>query len=103
MRKGLKRYRVLILALSVLMSFCLAYPQNDNLGEIRFLSSKLILGGFEPADREDPVVDSPDQSKGIVAASCVNLGLHGIQSFEDSYLFPFQPFSFEKKLSILRC
>jgi len=93
----------LILALSALMSFCLAYPQNDNLGEMRFLSSKLILGGFEPADREDPVLDSPDQSKGIVAASIINLTLLRIYSFKHFLPFFVQPIALKQNFCILRC
>jgi len=102
-RKKLKRFRVLIFALSVLMSFCLVYPQNDDLGEIRFLSSNLTLGRFEPADQEDLVVDSPDQSKGIVSAAFINLTLLRIYSFKHSLPFFFQPVSLKQNYFILRC
>ena len=103
MRKKLKRFRVLIFALSILMSFSLAYPQYDSLGEIRFLSPNLILKSFEIADQEDLVMDPLGQSKGIVSVSSVNLGHLGIHFFKDSFRFPFQAFSFEQNVSILRC
>ena len=45
------------------MSFCLAYPQYDSLGEIRFLSPNLTLVSFEGADQEDLVVDPADQPR----------------------------------------
>jgi hypothetical protein len=103
MRRKLKRFRVLIFALSILMSFCLACPQNDSLGEIRFLSPNLTLVSFEAADQEDLVTDAPAQSKGIVSAFHVNLSHLGVHSSQDSYPFSFQPFFFEQKISVLRC
>jgi hypothetical protein len=103
MRKRFKGFRVLIFALSILMSFCLAYPQNDSLGEIRFLSPNLTLVSFEAADQEDLATDAPAQSKGIVSASFVNLSHLGIHPFQDSFSFPSHPFSLEQKPSILRC
>ena len=93
----------MIFALSILMSFCLAYPQNDSLGEIRFVSPNLTVVSFEAADQEDLVTDAPDQSKGIVSGSFVNLSHLRIHSFKDSIPFSFQAFSMEHKLSILRC
>jgi hypothetical protein len=102
-RKKLKAFRVLIFALSILMSFCIAYPQYDSLGEIHFLSPNITLGNFEIADQEDLVMDPPDQSKGMVSASYVNLSHLGIHPFKDFFPFPFQVFSFEPKLAILRC
>jgi hypothetical protein len=103
MRKKLERFRVLILALSVLMSFCLAYAQYDSLGEIRFLSPSLILKSLEIVDQEDLVMDPLAQSKGIVSTSFAILSHLGIYPFKDSFPFPFQPFPFEQKISILRC
>ncbi len=93
----------MIFALSILMSFCLAYPQNDSLGEIRFLSPNLTLVSFEAADQEDLATDAPAQSKGIVSASFVNLSHLRIHSFKDSFPFSSQPFFFDHKTSILRC
>ena len=103
MRKEIKRFRILILGLSILMSFCLAYPQYDSLGEIRFLSLDLILGNADIADQDDFVSDPPPQSEGIVSTSSVNLGHLGIHPFQDSSSFPFQLFFFEPRISILRC
>lgn len=103
MRKEIKRFRVLILGLSILMSFCLVYPQYDSLGEIRFLSLDLTLGNYEIADRDDPFSESPAQSEGIVSTSSVNLSHLGIHPFQDSFPFLFQLFFFEPKISILRC
>jgi len=85
------------------MSFFLAYPQNDSWGEIRFLSSKLTVGSFEPADQEDLVMNSPCQSKGIVSVFFVNLTHLGIHFRRDSFPISFQPIFFEQKISILRC
>ncbi len=85
------------------MSFCLAYPQYDSLGEIRFLSLDLILGNADIADQDDFVSDPPPQSEGIVSTSSVNLGHLGIHPFQDSSSFPFQLFFFEPRISILRC
>jgi len=101
-RRKLKKFRLLIFALSALMSFCLAYPQNDNLGEIRFLSTKLTLGSFETADEEDLAMDLPTQSKEIVT-SFVNLSHFRIHFFKDLFSFPFQIFISEQKISTLRC
>ena len=103
MRKEIKKFRVLILALSILMSFCLVYPQYDSLGEIRFLSPDLTLGNSEIADQDDLVSDPPAQSEGIVSTSSVNLSHLGIHPFQDSLPFSFQPFFFEPGISILRC
>ena len=102
-RKKLKRFRVLIFALSILVSFCLAYPPNDSLGEIRFLSPNRTLGNLDIADQEDLVIDPPVSSKGIVSASFVNLSHLGIYPARDSVPFPFQPFFTEQKIPILRC
>ncbi len=102
-RKKLKKFRALIFALSILMSFCLAYPQNDSLGKIRFLSSNLTLVGFEAADQEDLVIDPPAPSKAIVSASHVDLSHLGIHSFKNFIPFPFLPFFFQQETFILRC
>lgn len=93
----------MIFALSILMSFCLAYPQYDSLGEIRFLSPHRIWKSLEIADREDLVMDPLAQTKGIVSAPSVNLSHMAIHFFKDSFRFPFQAFSFEQNISILRC
>ena len=103
MRKKFKGFRVLIFALFIVMSFCLAYLQYDSAGEIHFLSSNRTLGNLETADQEDVVIDPPDQSKGIVLASFVNLSHLRIHSFKDFFPFPFQAFSIEQNISILRC
>jgi hypothetical protein len=102
-RKELKRFPELIFALSILMFFCLAYLGYEGLGEIHFLSHNLTLKNFENVEQEDLVMDPPDQLKGIVSASFANLSHLGIHPCEDSFLLPFQPFSFEQKTSILRC
>jgi len=102
-RKKLKRFRVLIFALSILLSFCVAYPQYDSLGEIRFLSPNLTLVSFETADQEDLVTDPPAPSKAIVSASHVDLSHLGIHSFRNFIPFPFPPFFFQQKTFILRC
>jgi hypothetical protein len=102
-RKKLKRFRVLIFALSILMSFCLAYPQYDSLGEIRFLSPDRILKSLEIADQEDLVMDPLAQTTGIVSSPAVNLSHLGIHFFKDSFRFPSQIFSFEQNISVLRC
>jgi len=102
MRKKIKRFRVLIFALSVLMFFCLAYLPNDGFGEIRFLSPNLALGIFETADQVELVVDPPAQSKGIVSASSLNLSYLGIHPVQNSFSFPSQPFYFEQNISTLR-
>jgi len=103
MEKKFKSFRLLIFALSVLMSFCLVYPQNDSWGEIRFLSPNLALGSFETADQEDLVLDPPDQSKGTVSASFVSLSHLGIHSLQNFFPFSSQPFFPDHKPSILRC
>jgi hypothetical protein len=103
MRKKLKRFSLLIFALSVLMLFCLAYPQYNSLGEIRFLSSNLTFASFETADQKDLVMDPPVQSKSILSASLVNQCRPGIHPFKDSFPFSYQPFFFEQKTFILRC
>jgi hypothetical protein len=73
MRKKFKGFRVLIFALFIVMSFCLAYLQYDSAGEIHFLSSNRTLGNLETADQEDLVIDPPAPSKGILLASFLNL------------------------------
>ena len=103
MRKKLKTFRVLIWGLSILISFCLAYPQYDNAGEIRFLSRHLIFKSLEIADQEDLGVDLLGPAKGIVLTSFPNPGHLGIHPFKDSFSFPFHSFSIEQKISILRC
>jgi hypothetical protein len=85
------------------MSFSLAYPQKDSLGEIRFLSPNLTLLSFEAASQEDLVIDPPAPSEGIVSGSFVNLSHLGIHPAKDSPHFPFQPFLAEQNIPILRC
>jgi hypothetical protein len=85
------------------MSFFLTYPTYDSLGQIRFLSPDLIVKVFEIANQEDPVMGTPAQSKEIVSASFVNLSHLEIHLSMDFFLFPFQPFFSEPKISILRC
>ena len=103
MRRRFEKFRVLIFALSILMTFCLAYSQNDRLGEIRILSPHLTLGSVGPAAQEGPVSDPPDQSKGTASASRLDLNDLGSPAFLDSALFSSPPFSFEQNISILRC
>ena len=102
-RKKFKGFRVLIFALFIVMSFCLDYLQYDSGGEIHFLSSNLTLRNLELADQEDLVMDPPAPTKGIVSGSFVNLSHLGIHSFKDFFPFPFQAFSIEQTISILRC
>ena len=85
------------------MAFCLAYPQNDDLGEIRSLSRSLALESFETADQDDLILDPPDQPKGIVSASFINLSHPGIHPSQNSLPTPSQLFSLEQTFSILRC
>jgi len=87
------------------MSFCLAYPQYDSLGEISFLSPHRIWKSLEiaDADQEDLVMDPLAQMKGIVSAPALNLSHMGIHFFKDSFRFPFQIFCFQQNISILRC
>ena len=85
------------------MSFCLAYPQNGSWGEIRFLSPKLASENLEAADQEDQVIGFPLSVRGIVSYSLANIGHQGIHPAKDAASFPFQPFSSEQKISILRC
>lgn len=103
MKRKLKRFRVLIFALSILMSFCLAYPQYDGWGQIHFLSPGLSLENSEIADQEDLATDSPAPSKEIVPASFINLGHPGIHSIQDLFRSSFRPSFFEQKFTILRC
>ncbi len=103
MRKRFKKSRVLIFALFFVMSFCLAYLQYDSGGEIHFLSSNRTLGSLEIADQEDLVMNPPDQSKGMVSASYVNLSPLGTHPFKDFFPFPFRVFSLEQENTILRC
>ena len=103
MRKEFKTSRILILAVSALTAFCLAYPQNDNWAEIRSLSRSLTLESLETADQDDPVLDPPDQPKGILSTSYANLGQPGVGPFPNPSPFPSQPFSLEQTFSILRC
>ena len=103
MQRKLKRFRVLIFTLSILMSFCLAYPQYDSLGEIHFLSPGLTLENFEIADGEDLVIDSPAPSKEIVSASFLNLSHQGIHPFQGLFRSSLRPFFLEQKFTILRC
>jgi hypothetical protein len=103
MRKKLKRFTLLIFALSALILFCLAYPQWKSLGEIRLLSSNLTVESFESADQQDLVMDFPVQLKSILSASVVNQCCPGIQPFKDSFPFSYQPFFHQPKIFILRC
>lgn len=103
MRRKLKGIRVLIFALSVLISFCLTYPPGDSLGEIHFLSRHITLGNFEIADQEDLGTDPPAQSKEIISAFFSSLSHMGILPFRDSFPSAFHPFCLEQKVSILRC
>jgi hypothetical protein len=96
-RRKLERFRVLIFALSMLMSFYLAYSQYDRLGEIRFLSPNLAPVSFEATDQEDLAIESPADPNGIPSASFVNPGHSGIHPFKGSFRFSFHPFPFEKK------
>ena len=102
-RKKLKRFRLLIFALSILMSFCFAYPKYDSLGGIHFLSLNLALANFENMDQEDLALDPSDESKGIISASFIDPSHLGIHLFQDFVPFPFQAFFFVQKTSILRC
>ncbi len=102
-RRKLKRFPALIFALSILMSFDLAYCQYDRLGEIRFLCPNLAPVSFEAADQEDLAIASPADPNGIPSASFVNPGYSGIHPFKGSSRFSFHPFPFEKKLPLLRC
>jgi hypothetical protein len=102
-RRKLKGFRVIIFALFIVMSFCLAYLQYDSGGEIHFLSSNQTLRNLEIADQEDLVMDPPTPSKGIVSGSFVNLSHLGIHPPKDSLPFPFQPFLAEQNIPILRC
>ncbi len=103
MRKELKRFRILIFALSILVAFCFVFPLNDSMGELRFLSSYLSLGGYDTAaDQEDLMGDPPVQSKIIVSSSLLNFTL-GIHPFQDSFPFSSPSFSFKPNISILRC
>jgi hypothetical protein len=102
-RRKLKRFRVLIFALSILMPFFLAYRPNERLGEIRFLSPNPTLVSLEAADQEDLAIDSPAPSKGIISASHVILSHLGIHSFKNFIPFLFRPFFFQQKTLILRC
>lgn len=85
------------------MSFCLAYPQYDSLGQIRFLSPNLILKSLEIMDQQDLVMDPLAQLKGIVSASFANQSHLGIHPFEDFFPFSFQVLPFEQNFTILRC
>jgi hypothetical protein len=102
-RRKLKRFRVLIFALSILMSFCLDYSWYEDWSQIPFVSSDLTLENFEITDQENLVADSVVPSKEIVSASFLNLRPLRIHPFKDSFPFPFQPFSVEHKISVLRC
>jgi hypothetical protein len=102
-KRKLKRFRVLIFALSILVSFCLAYSKYDRLGEIRFVPPNPTLVSFEAADQEDVVIDSPAPLKGIVSASHANLSHLGIHSFKNFIPSPFRPFFSQQKTFILRC
>ena len=103
MRKNLKKFRVQILILSILMSFYLPYLPYDSLSEIHFLSPHVIFENFGNADQEDLGLGPPNQSKGIISASSAPLNYLRFHSIRDSFLFPFQSFSLNRRISILRC
>jgi hypothetical protein len=102
-RKIIKRSRVLILSLFILMSFCLVYLQYASLGEIHFISAELGLEKFKNMDQGDVVTDPPEQSKGIVSSSFVNLSHLGVHPLQYFVPFPPQVPFLDKKTFILRC
>jgi hypothetical protein len=102
-RRKLKRFRALIFALPILMSFYLTYTLGNGWGEIYSLSSHLTLEKFEVADEEDLVIDSPAPSEEIILASFLNLGYPSIPSFQETFCPSFQSVFFQQKLTILRC
>jgi hypothetical protein len=83
MRRKLKRCRALIFALSILISFCLAHLQYDNLGGTRLFSADLGMVSFEAADEEDILIVYPASSKGFLSAFQVNLNRSGNHSFRN--------------------
>ena len=103
MRGKLKRFRVLIFALSILLSFSLAYLPSDSLTEIYFLPLDLNLENIDNGDQEDLVVDPAARSEGIVSAALADLIPPGIHPFENSFRWPFPQFFSEQEISILRC
>ena len=103
MRKNLEKFRAQILILSILMSFCLPYLPYDGLSEIHFLSPHVIFENFGNVDQEDLGLGPPNQSKGIISASSAALNYLRFHSIRDSFLSPFQSFSLDRRISILRC
>ena len=71
--------------------------------EIHFLSPHVIFENFGNVDQEDLGLDPPNQSKGIISASSAALNYLRFLSIRDSFLFPFQSFSLDRGISILRC
>lgn len=100
MRKTLQKRQIQIFALSLLLSFCLAYGQCEDWGNIYFLVPNLSL---ENCDQKDLVLDPPDQTKAIFSDSFENSIHSGIHLFNDFRSAPFQAFSFEEKIVVLRC
>ena len=103
MRGKLKRFRVLIFALSILLSLSLVYLPNDSLTETYFLPLGLNLENMDNEDQADLVIDPAARLKGIVSAALADLSHPGIHPFQDSFRWPFQQFFSEQKISILRC
>jgi hypothetical protein len=100
LRKTLQKRQVQILALSLLLSFCLAYGQGDDWGNICFLVPNPSL---ESCDQEDLALDPPDQIKAIFSDSFENSIHSGNRPFNDFHSAPFQAFFFDEKNVVLRC
>jgi hypothetical protein len=100
LRKTFQKRQVQILALSLLLSFCLAYGQCDDWGDIYFLVPNPSL---ESCDQEDLVLDPPNQIKAISSDSFGNsIPLEG-RPFNDFHSAPFQAFFSLEKNFVLRC
>ena len=103
MQRKFRRLRALIFTLTILMSFCLAYPPCDSLGQIHFYSPGLALENLEIADGEGLVTDYPAPAKEFASASFVNLSYPGVHPFQDLFRSFLQPSFLEQNFTILRC
>jgi hypothetical protein len=97
------RFRILILVLLILTSFCPVYFQRDGMGGVSVASPSMILGNSENEGREEFMLDHPDQSKGISSALPENLIHLEVYPFRSLFSYLFHAPVFGPKTAILRC
>lgn len=103
MRTEFKRFRLIMLGLFILASFCLTLFQYDGLGEIHFLSRALTFDNFAGMEREDVVIDPLDPSKEVISVSSLNLVHPGVSPLPSPFVNLFRFFYAEDNIFNLRC